>query len=175
MKSLASRLKKIRGKLTQKDFSIRVGVSQSSYSLYEQGQRIPDAVFLNRVCDLFDVDPGWLLSGRGNMCRDTDEGGKPPTVGDYSENKNLQPIEKNNIKKLAAADVGGCEADLIHTLHENATLLRQNGDLRVEVERLHMDIERRDTRIAELERQLVEALKPRHVQTVLGQGGAAVG
>ena len=44
--------------------------------------------------------------------------------------------------------------------------VRQNGDLRVEIERLRMDVERRDTRIAELERQLAEALKaPQSRQT----------
>ena len=35
-------------------------------------------------------------------------------------------------------------------------LSAENGDLRVEAERLRMDIERREARIAELERQLAE-------------------
>lgn len=58
---------------------------------------------------------------------------------------------------------------------ENAALLRENGDLRVEVERLRMNIERRDSRIAELEHQLVEALKPCRGKTMLEQGGAVAG
>ena len=67
-------------------------------------------------------------------------------------------------------------AELLQTLRENADLLRQNGDLRVEVERLRMDVERRDARIAELERQLVEALKePQSRQTLLDSERAAAG
>ena len=54
-------------------------------------------------------------------------------------------------------------------------LSTENGDLRVEAERLRMDIERRDARIADLERQLAEALKPRERQTLLDQRGAAAG
>lgn len=58
---------------------------------------------------------------------------------------------------------------------ENAALLRENGDLRVEAERLRRDIERRDDRVADLERQLVEALKPRGGEAMLAQKGAAAG
>ncbi len=61
------------------------------------------------------------------------------------------------------------QRDLLETV-------RQNGDLRVEVERLRMDVERRDTRIAELERQLAEALKaPQSRQNLLDTGRAAAG
>lgn len=52
---------------------------------------------------------------------------------------------------------------ILHLTEQNAVLqrdlleaVRQNGDLRVEVERLRMDVERRDARITELERQLAE-------------------
>lgn len=58
---------------------------------------------------------------------------------------------------------------------DNANLLRQNGDLRVEVERQRMDIERRDARIAELERQIAEALKPRERATCLDKRAAEAG
>lgn len=46
--------------------------------------------------------------------------------------------------------------------------VRQNGDLRVE-------IERQKARIAELERQLAEALKPQERPPVLGERSAAAG
>ena len=71
---------------------------------------------------------------------------------------------------------------ILHLTEQNAVLqrdlleaVRQNGDLRVEVERLRMDVERRDARITELERQLAEALKPRGGQALLDQRGAAAG
>ncbi len=55
----------------------------------------------------------------------------------------------------------GDVSPILRLTEQNAALqrdlletVRQNGDLRVEVERLRMDVERRDARIAELERQL---------------------
>lgn len=236
MDSLAARLKIVRGQLTQKDFSKKISVSQSSYSLYEQGQRVPDALFLNRVCDLFDIDPGWLLTGRGDMRSGTMFTGKAFKVGDMSPilaRENGQLVENTGSEKNPMGDTsptlpeeipargffqgsgaspscktanmsailnpdsgqgvenkeGGAyktanlsavlpqdlTARCLRLADENAALLRENGDLRVEVEHLRRDIERRDGRIADLERQLVEALKPRGGQAMLAQKGAAAG
>lgn len=180
MKPLAERLKHVRGGMTQKDFSKKINVSQSSYSLYEQGQRVPDANILNRICDLFNVEPGWLLAGRGEVHGKgekyfSDSPGKCPTVGHLKEADHSQPVENIELEKNKMSDGRTLNAELFQILRENADLLRQNGDLRVEVERLRMDVERRDARIAELERQLAEALKPRERQTLLDQRGAAAG
>ena len=164
MTPLAERLKYVRGGMTQKDFSKKINVSPSSYSLYEQGQRVPDADILNRICDLFNIEPGWLLAGRGEVHGKgekyfSDSPGKCPTVGHLKKVDHSQLIENIKLETSEMSDGRKINAELLQTLRENADLLRQNGDLRVEVERLRMDIERRDARIAELERQLSEPQK----------------
>ncbi len=168
--NFGDRLFEIRGRRSRVAFARQYGIHEQSLIRYEKNQRIPDKNFIRKILDGEGVSEEWLINGQGPKYMS-----QPPTVGDYDENKKLQPTEINKIKESSSSDVGGCETDLIRTLHENAALLRENGDLRVEVERLRMDIERRDARIAELERQLVEALKPCHAQTVLGQGGAVAG
>lgn len=59
--------------------------------------------------------------------------------------------------------------DNLRLADDNAALLRQNGDLRVEVERQKAELERRAARIAELERQLAEALAPPGGKALLEQ------
>lgn len=186
---MAARLKTVRGQLTQKDFSKKISVSQSSYSLYEQGQRVPDALILNRICDSFDIDPGWLLSGRGNMHSDSEGVGKMADMSAISRQESSQPVENKEDEKNKMADVSAMTAQgvsqgkeesldtktadtsaifcdssrqpienidsaeyknanmsavlpqeltsrCLRLADENAALLRENGDLRVEVERL---------------------------------------
>lgn len=168
--NFGDRLFEIRGRRSRVTFARQYGIHEQSLIRYEKNQRIPDNNFIRKILDGEGVSEEWLINGQGPKYIS-----QPPTVGDCGENKKLQPTEINKIKEYSASDVGGCETDLIRTLHENAALLRENGDLRVEVERLRMNIERRDSRIAELERQLVEALKPCHGKTVLEQGGAVAG
>ena len=98
-----------------------------------------------------------------------------------SVSKNIQRIDFIDSKNKKTADTSavsgeGLTVRCLRLSDENADLLRQNGDLRVEVERQRMDIERRDARIAELERQLAEALKePQSRQTLLDSERAAAG
>ena len=153
MTTLAERLKIARGKATQKEFSRSLKVSQSSYSLYEQGQRIPDADILYRICDLYKVDAHWLLMGIGKPHEEPTACG----MSQISEPESAQPPDFTNTTKNTACDMsqvlgGDLMARCLHLADENAALLRQNGDLRVEVERQR-------ARIADLERQL-EAAQP---------------
>jgi hypothetical protein len=92
-------------------------------------------------------------------------------MSEVLESKKAQYVDFVKSDKSNGSDVSevfALQRDLLETV-------RQNGDLRVEVERLRMDVERRDARIVELERQLAEALKPRERQALLDQGRAAAG
>lgn len=55
---------------------------------------------------------------------------------------------------------------------EHAMTMAQNGDLRVEIERLRMDLERRDMRIRDLEREVVELREARKGPSAYGAGFA---
>lgn len=99
----------------------------------------------------------------------------PPKTCDMSQvstDKTTQHIENTVLEKNQTCDM----SQVLAFQRELLETVRQNGDLRVEIERLRMDVERRDTRIAELERQLAEALKaPQSRQNLLDTGRAAAG
>lgn len=80
---------------------------------------------------------------------------KTSDMSEVLESKKAQYVDFVKSDKSNGSDVSevfALQRDLLETV-------RQNGDLRVEVERLRMDVERRDARIVELERQLAEALR----------------
>lgn len=167
MMSQGDRIKFIRGALTQKEFAARLGITAQAVINYERHGRVPSRTVLNKILNVYNVSPEWLLTGEGEMHAPADEPLMPTAM--------VADGKRPHVEENVAANVGSHDVELIRTLRENADLLRQNGDLRVEVERLRMDVERRDARIAELERQLVEALKPQNGQTMLGKRSAAAG
>ena len=141
--TLGERIKQIRALETQEEFGLRIGVTQRAVVNYETQGRIPKKTILRKICEQYAVDEHWLLTGEGEA--------KIPTVGDSNVSDEIQPLEIITSQNKKIPTVGESES-LISVLRENAALLRQNGDLRVEVERQR-------ARIADLERQL-EAAQP---------------
>jgi transcriptional regulator with XRE-family HTH domain len=62
MKSnLGSRLKELRGNLSQAEMAGRLGTAQSTYSAWERGTREPDIDTILSVVAMFSVTSDWLL------------------------------------------------------------------------------------------------------------------
>lgn len=151
--TLGERLKKIRGGVGQSHFAKKIGVSQSSLSLYEIGSRVPDATTLRVICDSFRISPEWLLMGTGSMYRESVETADTSAV--LSELK-IQPIEKTSIEEKKTADASAVlevQRELTEALKQGmefqkqvTVLTQENADLRVQAER-HL------SRIRELERE----------------------
>jgi transcriptional regulator with XRE-family HTH domain len=64
---IASRIKSVRGKLSQEEFALRLGVHKNSLGRYERGDSTPDMAFAEALCSEFCVNPHWLLLGKGPM------------------------------------------------------------------------------------------------------------
>jgi SOS-response transcriptional repressor LexA len=64
---IGQRLIELRGKLTQQAFADSIGVSKRSVIRYEKEDRLPDAEVIARICDRYQVDPIWLLTGQQPM------------------------------------------------------------------------------------------------------------
>jgi transcriptional regulator with XRE-family HTH domain len=67
MKTLGERIKYIQrnsGK-NQTIFAQSLGVSKGSVILYQKNERSPDSSFLKTLCELYKVNPSWLLLGEG--------------------------------------------------------------------------------------------------------------
>lgn len=128
MKTLGERIRIVRSSRSQKDFAAAYGIHWNTLRRYEEGEREPSHDFLQRLTQTENLSPEWVMLGEGAM-RKSDEGKAP--LGSSGES---------------------CKDELIVALRENAALLRENGELRLQVERL-------EAQKAELERRLVEALK----------------
>lgn len=67
--SLCNRIRLVRNraKLSQVVFAERLGVTPATINRYEKGHRLPDSDILNRMVIEFNCNPGWLLTGEGDI------------------------------------------------------------------------------------------------------------
>jgi len=63
---IGSRLKEIRGALSQAAFASYLNVSQGTVGRYERDLRSPDADYILLLKKHFDINPNWLISGEGS-------------------------------------------------------------------------------------------------------------
>ncbi|HAU84334.1 MAG TPA: XRE family transcriptional regulator [Lachnospiraceae bacterium] len=56
-------------RLTQADFSSRIGSTQNNLTCYETGRRNPSAAVVYSICKEFNVNVNWLRTGEGEMFR----------------------------------------------------------------------------------------------------------
>jgi len=62
---IGDRITQIRGKTTLPDFAASLGIARSSLIRYEKGDRLPDAEFINLICQKYKIDANWLIAGIG--------------------------------------------------------------------------------------------------------------
>jgi len=69
LESLGKRIKLVRKRLrlTQLEFAQQVNVSKSSVVNYELAKRIPDALFLIKLIEKFNISPDWLMTGKSSL------------------------------------------------------------------------------------------------------------
>lgn len=67
MSSFGERLKKVRGNLSQAEFSKRIGIPQVTLGNYERDRNEPKFKTLEKICSLFEINSDWLLFGVGPM------------------------------------------------------------------------------------------------------------
>lgn len=84
-KNVFKRLR-ISSKLTQAEMALKLGISKSTVSMYENGNREPDIETLEKIADLFNVDIDYLL-GRTEKTAIL-----PETVGHYYLNEETREI-----------------------------------------------------------------------------------
>jgi len=66
---LNERLKEIRNYtgLSQAKFGSVLGVSRDSINNYELGRVVPSELFINHLCDTYNINEEWLRNGTGEM------------------------------------------------------------------------------------------------------------
>ena len=140
MHQIGNRIRTVRGKMSRKEFFERFGVKPKTLQRYEEGTSNPSQRFIEQLSDNFGVSLLWLQTGEGRMYED----------------KNVQIIQKldteTEVPMNTAAPSRDTTAALIDAMQSLLVLTKENGDLRVEVEKLR-------SRVARLENDLEEALK----------------
>lgn len=159
MSTLGERIKIIRGKRSREDFSNKYGIHRNTLERWEKGLRVPPESFLLAIAAGENVDFGWVKNGDGEIKLHPSDACR---IGSA-----LKKVEMG-----ATAPIWEMQRELIRVTQENSNLFRQNGDLRVEIERLRMDLERRDMRIRDLEREVAELREARKGPSAYGAGVA---
>ena len=67
LKTLGERIKYLQKNsgMNQVEFAQSLGVSKGSLILYHKNDRSPDSSFLRTLCELYRINPTWLLLGEG--------------------------------------------------------------------------------------------------------------
>lgn len=60
---IGKRIREVRGALNQDDFSKLIGLKRRSLVRYESEETYPTADTIVDICDEFNVDPVWLMTG----------------------------------------------------------------------------------------------------------------
>ena len=161
---IGQRIRKIMENLTLQEFADSIGVSVRALSNYLNG-RMPKKSIIKNICDNYGISATWLRSGEGPMYAS----GSDPNFSDMSEifegGVSSQPIENTSLQADSFSDMSEklrlrqkLEQSLEKILELQERLLsltEQNAELRLQ-------LQARDTRIRELEKenaQLREARK----------------
>ena len=156
--SFANRIKALRGLETQKAFAERLGITPQAVLNYEKYGRIPKGRYLTNICQKLGVREQWLLTGEGPMRANADkrEGRTCDTVAGESSVSSVQPIENTQSQSNKTCDMSQVSPSIRKNMelqerllaaHERLlSLTEQNAELRLQ-------LERRDMRIHELEKE----------------------
>lgn len=99
--TLGERIKKVRGDLTQPEFAKSISVHDITIGRWERGETKPDSEALEKICNLYNINPVWLLLGEGSMRRVEQPGAPDEPV------RELPKIGEETIRKygVAAPDI----------------------------------------------------------------------
>ncbi len=90
----AERFSELRGDATQKVFAEKLGISIPTVGFYENGERLPNAAMLARICRICGVSADWLLGLTGD----------PHPQADAAAELGLSLTAVNTLRFLAAKE-----------------------------------------------------------------------
>ncbi len=77
---IGERIREIRANSSLPAFAENLGVHKSTLSRYEKEESYPDAPFIMKLCNQFDTDPNWLLTGEGPKEETRNQGKLSPII-----------------------------------------------------------------------------------------------
>jgi transcriptional regulator with XRE-family HTH domain len=64
LRAMGSRIRALRGKVLQKEFAVRIGISQGQLSKIESGRLAPTVEILARLANEFGKSLDWIVTGK---------------------------------------------------------------------------------------------------------------
>lgn len=144
---IGTRLKTLRGGLSQEEFSQHIGFNKNTIGNYERGERTPDVVFLKTICEKLNVSPDWLLWGQGPMRR----GETAPAAASPAPAQAPPPEEDFKMVDMVTKTVEVLESDTIYR-----TALASNINAFHQAVRSERTLVRLEERMEQLEKRMEE-------------------
>ncbi len=158
MLGIGNRIREVRGKLTQKEFALLLGITQRAVVNYEVHGRTPKKKILEAICEQFNISEQWLVTGEGSMYQEERYLKNVRHVGHFSDNAETQHPENTSLVEKKASDMSDIpklQQEIIELLKEKNLLLSENAELRIQIGRKEMQIYMLEQEI----KNLKEALK----------------
>jgi transcriptional regulator with XRE-family HTH domain len=110
-KTLAARLKTLRGSLSQAEFASKIGLIQQTYANYESGRAEPSVEKILKISRIFSVSTDWLFGL--DDTKPPDKPPSPPSMPSITSDELAQLIQQNTELSHAARDLGASHKQLI--------------------------------------------------------------
>ena len=91
MAEYGEKLKQIRQKLllTQDEFAGALEMKSRAYAAYERNENKPPLFMLEMLCNDYDVNLNWLISGKGNMFNSA-----PESISSSTKDEIIKTVEE---------------------------------------------------------------------------------
>lgn len=156
MSTIGERLRELRGSQTLEEFASSNGIHRVTLSRLEKGERVPDANFLQTVTKNNNICSEWLLLGTGPMYAGEEASKMADTSAISPLSLSTQPTEKIDSQAQRVADMSA----IAPLYEEHRRLYQKNMELQERLlaateqnAELRLQLERRDMRIHELEKE----------------------
>lgn len=152
---IGQRLRTIMKNSTLKEFADSIGITVRALSYYLAG-RTPKNKILQIICEKYGVSMRWLRTGVGPMYIEDNSDKTADMSAVLPAETASQPIENIEYEKNKSADMSAVlkiQRELTDALKKGMAAQERIVELTEQNAELRLQLERRDTRIRELERE----------------------
>lgn len=110
----SERFRQLRGHKSQADFADLIGISRPTIGFYENGERLPDALVIAKICEKCNVSSDWLLGLSDVMAQSV-------SVQTINKQLGLSELSIENLQELCENYDGKYLIPTINLLIEMAT------------------------------------------------------
>ena len=96
LKTVAARIKNLRGDMTQKEFALSLGVSPQAVSAWENADKMPRVGVLEKLSEIYGVSKSYILGGNIDIKNEAPEKPRSEKLSPIFDNidRNTEEFEK---------------------------------------------------------------------------------